>query len=217
MATYGDIMVNILNSKLAAVVFGCGCTLVLASCTSEKKTEPSSSMAAAGGRTVTVQPGEAGGVVEDSYSVSATVTSLDRATRQVTLTAGDGSRTKFIAGQEIRNLDQLHEGDKVTATISERLVIFVRTDGEDPSVTHASALVTAPKGAKPGAMAAEKYEVVAKVKSIDTANRIAVLQFTDGDTRKVKVRPDVDLSKYKVGDSVVIRVTAMLSVLAESQ
>ena len=209
-------MVNTLNSKLAAVVFGCACALVLASCNSEKKTEPSSSMAAAGSRTVTLEPGEAGGVVQDTYSVSATVTSLDRATRQVTLTTADGSRTKFIAGQEIRNLDQLHEGDKVTATISERLVIFVRTGGEDPSVTHASALVTAPKGAKPGAMAAEQYEIVAKVKSIDTANRIAVLQFADGETRSVKVRPDVDLSKYKVGDSVVIRVTAMLSVLAES-
>lgn len=206
-------MLKYLNSKLAALFVGSTCALFLASC-AEKKTEPSSNAVNGSSRTVTMEPGEAGGVVEDKFSVTATVSSIDRATRQVTLTGSDGSRTRFIAGPEIRNLDQLHEGDNVTATISERLVIFVRSDSEDPSMTHASALVTAPKGAKPGAMSAEKYEIVAKVKSIDTSSRICVLQFSDGSTRTIKARPDVDLSKYKVGDSVVIRVTATLWVLA---
>jgi len=56
-------------------------------------------------------------------------------------------------------------------------------------------------------MVADMYEIVASVKSIDSANRTAILQFSDGQTRTVHVRPDVDLSRYKVGDSVVIRVT----------
>ncbi len=92
----------------------------------------------------------------------------------------------------------------------------MRSGSEEPSVTHAAALATAPKGAKPGAMVAEMYEIVASVKSIDSANRTAILQFSDGQTRTVHVRPDVDLSRYKVGDSVVIRVTSALSVLVEN-
>src|SRR4051794_9867729 len=189
---------NTLNAKLAAALIS-ACALSLASCSSEKKAEPDSASTAGSSRTFTMEPGEAGGVIQDTFTASATVSSIDRAIRQVTLTSSDGSRTRFIAGPEIRNLDQLHEGDKVTATITERLVVFVRSDSEDPSVTHASAVATAPKGARPGAMAGEKYEIVAKVKSIDTSTRIAALQFSDGQTRTVKVRPDVDLSKYKVG------------------
>ena len=34
-----------------------------------------------------------------------------------------------------------------------------------------------------------------------------------GQTARVAIRPDVDLSKYKVGDSVTIRVTQQLSLL----
>ena len=38
------------------------------------------------------------------------------------------------------------------------------------------------------------------------------LQFEDGTTRSVAVRPDVDLSKRKVGDTVVIRITETLAI-----
>jgi hypothetical protein len=143
------------------------------------------------------------------------VSDIQKSSRKITLIASDGTTGTFTAGPQIRNFDQLRVGDKVTATISERLVVFVRSDGTDPSITHAAALSAAPKGAKPGAIVAEMYEIVATVKSIDPAKRTATLQF-GADQAVVQVRQDVDLSRYKVGDSVVIRVTAMLSVLAES-
>jgi translation elongation factor P/translation initiation factor 5A len=202
--------------KLAATALISASVFGLASCTSEKKAEPAPSTAPQGVRTVAIEPGVAGGVVEDTFTVGATVTDVEKSSRHVTLTASDGSKTAFTAGPEIRNFDQLRVGDKVTATISERLVVFVRSSGEDPSVTHAAMLATAPKGAKPGAMVAETYEVVANVKAIDSARRTATLQFSDGQSKTIPVRSDVDLSRYKIGDSVVIRVTAALSVLVEN-
>jgi hypothetical protein len=54
-------------------------------------------------------------------------------------------------------------------------------------------------------MVGESYEIGAKVKAIDAAKRMATLQFADGQTRNVRVRDDVDLSRYTVGDNVVIR------------
>ena len=204
------------NNKLAGAALLLAGALGLASCTSEKKAETASSAPPQSARTVSVQAGEAGGVVEDTFTVSAKVSDLDRPSRHITLTASDGTKSSFTAGPQIRNFDQLLVGDNVKATLTERLVIFVRSGSEDLSVTHAAALATAPKGAKPGAMVAEMYEIVASVKSIDSANRNAILQFTDGQTRTVHVRPDVDLSRYKVGDSVVIRVTSALSVLVEN-
>jgi ribosomal protein S1 len=165
---------------------------------------------------VTTSPGEAGGVVQDSFTVSAKVVGIVGPTREITLGTDDGSRTTFTAGPEIRNFDQIRVGDIVSATVTERLVVFVRSDGEEPSVTHAAALATAPKGAKPGATLAQSYEVTAKVTAIDSANRRAELTFSNGQTRTVPVRKDVELSRYKVGDTVVIRITEALTVLVKS-
>jgi hypothetical protein len=60
------------------------------------------------------------------------------------------------------------------------------------------------------------YEVIASVKAIDTVKRTATLGFSDGSIRVITVRSDVDLTRYKVGDSVVIRVTTALSVIVRT-
>ena len=202
-----------LNRQLAAaLVLAAG--VALASCNSDKKNETAAEPTA--NRTVTMNEGEAGGVVEDKFTVQAVVTDIDKSNRKLTLKGSDGSTTPFTAGPQIKNFDQIKKGDKVNATITERLVVFVRSGSEDPTISHGAALATAPKGAKPGAMVAEMYEITARVTAIDTAKRIATLNFGEGQIRTVQVRPDVDLSRYKVGDTVVIRVSAALSVVVET-
>jgi hypothetical protein len=206
-----------LNPGGTAIAFFSAGALALALCSSETKAQPSTTAPADRvTSTVTTQPGVAGGVIEETFTTTVTISAVEPSTRNVSLTAADGTKASFTAGPEIRNFDQIHVGDKLTATITQRLVVFVRGDGADPSVTHAAALARAPKGAKPGAIVAESYEIVASVKSIDATNRTAVLQFSDGQTKTIPVRSDVDLSKYKVGDSVVIRVTEALSLLVRT-
>jgi hypothetical protein len=70
----------------------------------------------------------------------------------------------------------------------------------------------APKGAKPGALKVETTLITAKVTAIDAEQRKATLQFEDGSTGVVAVRPDVDLSKRKIGERVVIRITEALAI-----
>jgi hypothetical protein len=103
----------------------------------------------------------------------------------------------------------------VNATLKEQLVVLV-TPKREPGTAHAALLARAPKGAKPGAIAAEVFEVVADVTAIDAAKRTATLRFQDGKTVNVAIRPDVDLSRYKVGDSVTIRVTQQLTLLVDA-
>lgn len=192
--------------------------LILASCESEKKGPPDRLEAATGSEQVSnsrTTPGEAGGTAEDTFTVSVRVAAVDAATRKITLQSEDGSKASFIAGPEIKNFDQILVGDKVTATIKEKLHVFVRSDGESPNVTHAAALSTAPKGAKPGVMVGQVFEIVATVKAIDADKRTATLEFSEGQTRTIPVRKDVELSRYKVGDSVVIQVSESLSLLVE--
>lgn len=197
--------------KSMFLIAAAGAALSL-SCKSEKSDNPP---APSGMTEVSYTPGEAGGVIESKFTATARVSKIDKSSRKVTLTTSDGRPVDFTAGPEIRNFDQLKVGDNVEATISERLVAFVRKGSEDPAVAHAAALATAPKGAKPGALVAEAYEITASVQSIDTSARRATLLFADGQARTVSIRPDVEMSRYKVGDTVVIRVINSLSLIAE--
>ena len=53
---------------------------------------------------------------EKLEEVSATVTSVDQATRMVGLKAADGSTSAFEVGPEVKNLAQVHVGDKVVVS-----------------------------------------------------------------------------------------------------
>jgi Cu/Ag efflux protein CusF len=159
-----------------------------------------------------VQEGVAGGTVVQTYELKATVTSLDKATRKVTLMDAAGIKTTVTAGPEVVNFDQIRVGDELNITAAQELVVSVAGEGEAPSDGGAQVVALAPKGAKPGAIMAETTQVTAKVTAIDAAQHKATLQFEDGSTRTVAVRPDVDLSKRKVGDKVVLRITGALAI-----
>jgi Cu/Ag efflux protein CusF len=159
-----------------------------------------------------VQEGVAGGTVVQTYELKATVTSLDKATRKVTLMDAAGIKTTVKAGPEVVNFDQIRVGDELHITAAQELVVSVAGEGETPSDGGAQMVALAPKGAKPGAIMAETTQVTAKVTAIDAAQHKATLQFEDGSTRTVAVRPDVDLSKRKIGDKVVIRTTGALAI-----
>jgi len=205
--------------KSLLVLLALGLLGVGASCTSDKKDQAKTADAQASAETakgdsgMKYTPGVAGGTLEETVQGTATVAAIEPATRKITLTTDDGKAT-FTAPETMQNFDQLKVGDKVNATLKEQLVIFV-DQGRDPSAVRSAVLSRSPKGAKPGAIVAETFEVVSTVKSIDKESRLATLQFMDGQTRTIAVRPDVDLSKYKVGDSVVIRITQQLTLLAE--
>jgi len=183
--------------------------LAAASCSSEKPTPSPTSV-------VNYNPGEAGGVVEDTFTAYATVRAIDAKSRHVTLENDEGAKAIFTAPPEVRNFDQLHVGDRVKATLIERLTVFV-DKGAQTRAAHAAMIASAPEGAKPGMLVGEVFETVATVDAIDTANRNATLRFVNDLRIKVPIRPGVDLSKYSVGDKVVIRVTARLSLIAQAQ
>ena len=190
-------------------------TLVLASCKNEDKTPPNAAPPRAQ-RSITTQPGVAGGVREDVLTLQAVVSAVDVPARRVTLTDSDGNSYAFTASPEIKNLPQMHVGDKVTATFARRLVVLVRRDDAPPSLKEKSSGHTAVRGEKPGVLVAEESEMVARVIAMDPVNRTADLQFSDAAVKRVPVRSDVDMSRYHVGDSVIIRVTSALTVLVRS-
>jgi hypothetical protein len=182
---------------------------ILTSCSSTSTPEGE------GATIVATEKGVPGGVIVETYQVTATVTAVDPATRKVTLVTPAGKKTVFKAGPEIANFPQIRIGDQVKATLTEELVVFMATDAPPQGQGTASVVALAPIGAKPGALVAETVQVKARVTEIDHEHHKATLRFPDGSTKKVAVRKDVDLTKRSVGEEVVIRATEALAITVE--
>lgn len=199
-------------------------SLMLASCESTDKSNSSAKNSefktmdsTQGTREVNVTPGIAGGTIDETTTVEAKILAVNPAERTLRLVDDNGNRADFKVGSEVKNLDQLEAGEKIVATLKERMTVYVQDGNDGTSAAYAQAIASAPKGAKPGALSAEAYQVVARVTAINKDTRMASLKFVDGKTRDVKVRSDVDLDRYHVGDSVIIRVTNALAMVTKKQ
>ncbi len=168
-----------------------------------------------GASLVATQPGVPGGVMINTYQITATVTAINAADRKVTLVGQDGKETVFKAGPDVVNFPQIQVGDQVKATVTEQLVVFMATDAPPQTDGAAMAVALAPVGAKPGGMVAQTVQVKAKVVAINLKDHKATLEFPDGSKKTVAVRPDVDLTQRAVGEEVVIRCTEALAITVE--
>jgi translation elongation factor P/translation initiation factor 5A len=181
--------------------------LTLASCSSTPKGETTTS--------TDYQPGVPGGVMVTTYKKTATVTGIDKATRNVTLVDKAGTLTIFKAGPEVANFDQIEVGDQVKTTVTAQLVVSMRKPGEPSDDGLAATAEWSPLGAKPGNRLESTVEITAKVKSLDVKHQKATLLFPDGTTKTFKVRKDVDLTKQTVGADVIMRVTEAVAISVE--
>ena len=83
-----------------------------------------------GTTTVMFTPGEAGGMVQDTFTASATVSAIDAASRQSTLTRDDGPAVTVTAGPEAI--------DRVTRDVDHTAVPLVSHDAVSCGCNHCS-------------------------------------------------------------------------------
>ncbi len=156
-----------------------------------------------------------GAIAVISATDTFTVQSVDAAKKEVTLKAPDGTVQTYKLGKEVRNFDQIKPGDQVTATVVDSLAVSVRKPGEPPSMGESQTVLLAPKGAKPGGVIANTFEVTATIQDIDQAKRQITFLGPQGKLQTVKVGPDVDLTKLKKGDNVVLKFTEAIAITVE--
>jgi hypothetical protein len=184
--------------------------LVLPSCT-EKSPKPT----AAHSETAAFQSGVPGAVVVETRTVTANVVAVHSSSRELVLDGPDGQRFTMVCGPEVANFDQIRAGDQVRAVATQELAYAMASES-DRADTGGDALVAlAPRGARPAAVMAHTRQVTATVTAIDIARHTATLQFPDGQSHTVEVRPDVDLSQRRVGEKVVIRLTDSVALKVE--
>lgn len=156
--------------------------------------------------------GVPGGATTRVTELTARVVAIDYDKRSVTFEDSKGNRQVLIAGPEIVNFEQIKKGDLLKATVAEEVVVYVRKKGAPANDGGGIVAAKAAPGEKPAAMVAATNEITATVKAIDLKAHTATLQFPDGSTKTVAVRPDVDLSKHKKGDEVVINATTAVAI-----
>jgi hypothetical protein len=129
---------------------------------------------------------------ETLVTASATVDSVDQATRQVTLRDdADGSTFTVTAGPEVRNLPQLAAGDRVQIDYYRSLAVAMADPADTGEPLGTVAAGRAPEGAKPGGAAVTSTSLVVTLVNYDRNTGIATFRTPDGFTRQTAVRPDL--------------------------
>jgi len=154
-----------------------------------------------------------GVVYAETTTLHATVEAVDPTTREVTLKTPKGKVVTIKAGPEVKNFDQIHVGDVLTARYLESVALVVRKTDAAPSANESRTVEVAPKGHKPAAKIVETKEVTATVEAIDYATRTVTLRGPEGNARTIKVDSSVKrLNEVKKGDQVVARYTEGLAI-----
>jgi len=154
----------------------------------------------------------AGEAVVASTTVTATVTQIDQATREVTVKTEDGKEFSFVAGDNVQNLAQVKVGDLITAKYAEALAYEVKKGGtavapETTVVGGRTALGEMPAGA-----IAQQTTVTVLITAIDTKAPSVTFQGPGGKTKTIKVLHPEKLEGVKVGDTVEVTYTEALAI-----
>jgi Cu/Ag efflux protein CusF len=139
-----------------------------------------------------------------STEVKATVKDIDYKTRKVTLQTMDGEKHNIIAGESIKNLNQVKKGDTVVANYSEALVYEISKGGKASAPTETAMGQSARPGANPEGVVARQVTASVIISAIDRKTPAVTFKNADGDTQTFKVKHPERLEGVKVGDRVSI-------------
>lgn len=174
---------------------------------------------AARAQTPTVDVTSAPGKVRASETtkITATVLSIDMASRDVLLKDAQGKLHTVNVSEQARNLDQLRVGDKVSAEYTEAISVQLKKRGtaDGPPVSAAVAMARAPQGAKPGGTVGRKITAIATVTAVNTKEHFVTLRGPLGNEYDVQVLDAAQLQAVNKGDEVEVVYTEALAISVE--
>jgi len=147
-----------------------------------------------------------------STTVTATVTQIDQATREVTVKTEDGEEFSFVAGDNVKNLAQVKVGDVITAKYAEALAYEVKKGGTAVAPETTVAGGAAALGEMPAGAIARQTTVTVLITAIDTKAPSVTFQGPGGKTKTIKVLHPEKLEGVKVGDTVEVTYTEALAI-----
>ena len=162
---------------------------------------------------VATAPGKA--VAAQTVKVTATITAIDKATRDVTLKGPQGNLMTVTAGPEVKNFDKLKVGDQVDLQYIEALTLELKKGG---GLVVGRTVEAGAAGAKPGEMPAgavgRQVTIIADVVAVDPAKQTVTLK---GPKQSVdlRIQDPEQFKRIAKGDQVEAKFTQALAIAVE--
>jgi hypothetical protein len=169
---------------------------------------------AAGGVVVLSEPGRAAVVRE--AEISAQVVAIDKATRTVTLKGPQGNVVDVVAGDEVKNFDQIKLGDSVVARYAQALTLELRkTKVKAGDVAVREDAARAKSGERPAVAGAREVTAIADVIGVDAKKSTITLKGPRGNVVTLAVQNPDQFKVVKKGDQVEVTYTEALALSVE--
>lgn len=169
--------------------------------------------APAAGAVVASAPGKA--VAASKARATAVVTAIDLASRTVTLKGPKGRVFDVVAGDEVRNLEQVRVGDHVVVEYVRALAMeLVKNTGIRES-TERSDAVRAEAGQKPGGAVGRHITAIADVVDVNRKAKTITLKGPKGNLVELAVENPEQFKVVKKGDQVRVDYVEAVAVAVE--
>ena len=166
-----------------------------------------------GGVVEATEPGKVG--VAQTVKVTATITAIDKATRDITLKGPQGNEVVVTAGPDVKNFDNAKVGDQVNAQYVEALTLELKKGGGmTVARSDQGGVLESKPGQKPGGVAGRQVTIVADVVDVNPAKQSITLR---GPKRTVELVV-ADPAQFKLvakGDQVEAKYTQALAIAVE--
>lgn len=145
-------------------------------------------------------------VVDNRYQLyEGTVVKTDKKTRTITFSNKEGE-SKFVAGPEITNFDQIKKGDRVNVTYELAVAIELiktKSDGVRSKV-ETNTITTSKSNEKPSETIANKTTIIADIVAVDRDKKLVSVKGPSGKVTTVTVKNPALLADVNVGEQVKV-------------
>lgn len=149
-----------------------------------------------------VEAGKGKVEVAQLVELNGTITAIDYTTRDVTLKTDEGEEVSFVAGEEVKRLNDIKVGDRVEIQYYESLALSLsKVEGGSASTSDSSSEMRAEPSELPGGIKTQQTTITAKITAVDAKASTVTLVGPKGRSVTLEVEPDI-LAKVKVGDLV---------------
>jgi hypothetical protein len=170
---------------------------------------------AAAGAVVASEPGRA--AIVQAATISAQVVAIDKASRTVTVKGPQGNVKDIVAGDDVKNFDQIKVGDMVVARYVEALTLELRkTKGAAGAPVVEEQAARAKAGERPGVAGQRTITAIADVTAVDPKKKTITLKGPRGNSFTLNVENPDQFKVVKKGDQVEVTYTEALALTVEA-
>ena len=145
-------------------------------------------------------------VVDNSYLLyEGSVVKTDKKTRTITFKNKEGE-SKFVAGPEIKNFDQIKKGDRLSVTYQLAVAIELiktKSDGVRSKV-ETNTVTTSKASEKPSETIANKTTIIADIVEVNREKKLVSVKGPSGKITTVVVKNPALLADVNVGEQVKV-------------